>query len=160
MIVARQREDSDLGKSSYVGLTTIGALDQALRDRHGSIGRTPQVKANELIPPTGGLFSGRWEFEGERSIRIEAQSTTIVGFAGFRGYASVFGLNPGGGVIPNAQPRRQGGISFGGHVAPLGTYSDTLTADFTSDYGYLWRVTMESAGTVDNEGQWFFRVYR
>ncbi|MCG8440881.1 MAG: hypothetical protein MI723_03640 [Caulobacterales bacterium] len=150
----------ELEKSSFVGMTLSGALSQAARGDRAMTSREFETKTSQLVDPIGGRFGNRWEFEGGRRIRVQARTTHVLGLAGFRGVASVFALNAGGGVIPNAQARGRGAIRFGSHLLPLSTYSDTITANFESEHGYFWRVTMESARTVDNEGHWFFSVYR
>ncbi len=113
----------------------------------------------ELISPTGGPFGTRWEFQGGGKIRVEVQSTQVLGAAGFDGSYEAFALSEGGGQVPNLS-RRGAGRSINSHVLPLQTYRREFRAVFSSPYGYFWRVKLSERTTSDNQAPLFFRVYR
>jgi hypothetical protein len=120
--------------------------------------RSNDPTPSEWVNPSDGLFGTLWKFNAGRKVRIEAQSTNVIGTIGFRVYYNVYPLNKYGRVIPMWETSDD--QYEGSHVLPMGTEHIDLSADFEAPYGYYWIMRAESARTTDNESYIFYRVYR
>ena len=142
-------DDLQTAISAAVGATGCRRMETCLTES----------KAGRLVPPTDGLFGGRWEFRGSGEIRIEVQSIATLGFLGFRGWAEAFAVDENGRLVPNMS---QAGTSqqLGGHVGPMRTYTQTIRANFRAR-AVLWRVHLRATrqAALDNASPFFFRVF-
>ena len=112
------------------------------------------------VPPSDGLFGTNWEFKAGRRIRVEAQSTNVIGVIGIRIYDDVYKLSENGKIMPRFQNRNSPVKQTALYVPPVFTREREITADFDSPFGYYWYVRTESARTTDIESHIFYTVYR
>lgn len=120
-----------------------------------------ELKSWRRVTPTNLSDPTKYEFRGGRRIRWRASSNTR---SGFEGYAWVYSLNAGGGVIPDyrATPGILGGTTadfmFGGHTGMIGARWEELEASFESAHGYFWRVVIVPRVVSGNQGYDFIDI--